>query len=129
MKRKVSNALRGVEPAKDEVEFIQSYGEKLGTVMLYDGNSWEVPRDDAPRITSVFNQPGKGFLLAGVGRAREIRVLYPWKGREIECHGAVMPYLEMRSDRHLSDAEWKAVLDGKDCPNTPEWLQPVTAER
>jgi hypothetical protein len=121
--------LRGVEPAKDEVKFIQSYGEKLGRVMLYDGNSWEAPRDDAPRITAVFNQPGRGFLLAGVGRAREIRVLYPWKGREIECHGTVMPYLEMRADRHLTDAEWKTVLDGRECPKIPAWLQPVTADR
>lgn len=118
--------LRGVEPAEDEVKFIQSYGELLGSVMLYDGNSWEVPRDDAPRITSVFNQPGLGFLLAGIGRAREIRVLYPWKGREIECHGAVMPFYEMRSDRHLTDTEWQESLKGKEPPQTPEWFKPIT---
>lgn len=118
--------LRGVEPAEDEVRFIQSYGELLGSVMLYDANSWEVPRDDAPRITSVFNQPGQGFLLAGIGRPREIFVLYPWKGREIECHGAVMPFYEMRSDRHLTDAEWQETLKGKERPRTPEWLRPIT---
>jgi hypothetical protein len=97
--------------------------------MLYDGNSWQGPRDDAPRITAVFNQPGHGFLLAGVGRAREIRVLYPWKGREIECHGAVMPFLEMHSDRHLTDAEWITILDGNERPRTPEWLKPVTSQK
>jgi hypothetical protein len=118
--------LRGVEPAEDEVVFIKSYGERLGAVMLYDGNSWEVPRDDAPRITSVFSQPGHGFLLAGIGRPREIRVLYPWKGKDIECHGAVMPFHEQRSDRHMTDAEWKIILDGSDRPQTPEWFKPIT---
>jgi hypothetical protein len=121
--------LRGAEPAKDEVEFIKSYGERLGGVMLYDGNSWELPRDDAPRITSVFNRPGHGFLLAGIGRPREIRVLYPWKGKEIECHGAVMPFYEMRSDRHLTDAEWQETLKGNERPQTPEWLKPITTEK
>jgi hypothetical protein len=121
--------LRGVEPAEDEVGFIKSYGQRLGRVMLYDGNSWQDPRDDAPRITAVFNQPGHGFLLAGVGRAREIRVLYPWKGREIECHGAVMPFLEMHSDRHLTDAEWITILDGNERPQTPDWLKPVTSQK
>lgn len=119
--------LRGVEPAADEVEFIQSYGGLLGGVMFYDSNSWAAPLDDAPRITSVFNQPGQGFLLAGIGRPREIRVLYPWKGREIECHGAVMPFHEMRSDRHLTDAEWLETLNGKDAPQSPQWLKPITS--
>lgn len=118
--------LRGVEPAKDEVKFIQTYGERLAQVMLYDGNSWESPKDDAPRITAVFNQPGQGFLLAGIGRPREIRVLYPWKGQELECRGAVMPFLEMRSELHLTDSEWRDILDGSNRPQTPEWLQPVT---
>ena len=52
---------------------------------------------------------------------------YPWKGREIECHGAVMPFLETRSDRHLTDAEWKTTLDGNAGPEPPDWLQPVIA--
>lgn len=121
--------LRGMSPAADEVKFIKTYGELLGGVMLYDGNSWEVPRDDAPKITSVFNQPGRGFLLAGIGRPREIRVLYPWKGKEIECRGAVMPYHEMRSDRHLTDSEWRETLKSKEPPQTPEWLKPVTTAR
>ncbi|HEX7260982.1 MAG TPA: DUF3160 domain-containing protein, partial [Luteolibacter sp.] len=119
--------LRGVELAKDEVDFIKSYGSKLASIMLYDGNSWLTPKDDAPRIAAVFNQPGEGFLLAGVGRPQEIRVLYPWKGREIECIGAVMPFREMRSPQHLSDEEWKAVLDSSSKPETPAWLKPITA--
>jgi hypothetical protein len=121
--------LRGVEPAADEVEFILSYGQLLGGVMLYESNSWQAPRDDAPRITSVFNRPGEGFLLAGIGRPREIRVLYPWKGKEIECHGAVMPFHEMRSDRHLTDAEWLEKLNGKDAPQSPQWFKPITSQR
>lgn len=119
--------LRGVAPEKDEIEFIRTYGQLLAGVMLYDGNSWLTPRDDAPKITSVFNQPGHGFLLAGIGRPREIRVLYPWKGREIECRGAVMPFHEMLSDRHLTDNEWRESLNGGERPQIPEWLKPVTS--
>lgn len=117
--------LRGVEPAKDEAEFIKSFGQKLAGILLYNGNSWLTPRDNAQRVAAVFNQPAEGFLLAGVGRPQQIRVLYPWKGREIECIGAVMPFREMRSPQHLSDEEWKATLDGPSKPPAPAWLKPI----
>ena len=121
--------LRGIELADDEVEFIKTYASRLGRVMLYTADSWMSPKDDAPRITSVFNRPGEGFLLAGIGRPREIRVLYPWKGKEIECRGAVMPFLEMRSERHLTDVEFKALLDTPERPRSPEWLRPISSEK
>lgn len=119
--------LRGVAPENDEVNFIRSYGEKLANVMFYGGNSWLAPKDDAPRVTAVFNQPGEGFLMAGIGKPQEIRVLYPWKGREIECFGAVMPFREMRSSTNLTDVEWKNLLQSPSKPETPAWLKPVTS--
>jgi hypothetical protein len=117
--------LRGVEPTKDEGRFIVGYGEMLGGIMFYDGNSYHVPRDDAPRIATVFNQPGGPCLLAGVGRPREIRVLYPWLGEEMECRGAVMPYHEFRSPTRLTDSEWKQRLDGRNAPPPPAWIRPI----
>lgn len=120
--------MRGNELSPDDEEFIKTYGEKLAGVMFYDGNSFSSPRDNAPRVASVFNQPGKGFLMAGVGRPREIRVLYPWKGKEIECKGAVMPFLEMKSHRHFPDDEWKSILDGPARPAAPEPIRPLMAK-
>ena len=40
-----------------------------------------------------------------------------------------MPFHEMRSARHLTDAEWRETLKGKEPPQTPEWLKPVTSEK
>jgi hypothetical protein len=117
--------LRGIDQTEEEKKFIDSYGGILGGIMFYDGDSFFLPRDDAPRITTVFNRPGGKCMLAGVGRPREIRVLYPWKGQEIECRGAVMPYHEFLSDQHLTDKEWLQCLDGKVSPELPKWLKPV----
>ncbi len=42
--------LRGVAFSDEENCFIRTYGEKLGNVMLYGGNSYSTPNDDAPRV-------------------------------------------------------------------------------
>ncbi|BCU79168.1 hypothetical protein llg_38830 [Luteolibacter sp. LG18] len=117
--------LRGIElDARDE-EVIAKFGERLGSIMSYDAEGWKFPRDDAPEVAPVFNQPGQGMLMGAVGRPREIRVLYPWKNEEIECTGAILPFHEFRSDRHLTDGEWKVMLDGANPPASPDWMQPL----
>jgi len=117
--------LRGIElDARDE-EIIAKFGERLGSIMSYDAEGWKFPRDDAPEVAPVFNQPGQGMLMGAVGRPREIRVLYPWKDEEIECMGSILPFHEFRSDRHLTDGEWKAMLDGSNPPASPDWMQPL----
>jgi hypothetical protein len=119
--------LRGVEPTDQEKSFIVSYGERLGGIMFYDGNSYHIPRDDAPRVASVFHQPGGKWLLAGTGRPREIRVLYPWKGEEVNCRGAVLTFHEMTVDEKMTDTEWLKALDAETPPALPPWLQPLLA--
>lgn len=117
--------LRGLELSSEDEEGIGNFGERLGTIMGYEAEGWKHPRDDAPAAAAVFNQPGKGMLIGAVARPREIRVLYPWKGEELECTGAILPFHEFRSDRHLSDGEWKTMLDGPNPPASPDWLQPL----
>ncbi|MES2997030.1 MAG: DUF3160 domain-containing protein [Verrucomicrobiota bacterium] len=117
----VARQLLGGELDAEDSVFLRKYGESLAEIMLYDENSWLNPKDDAPRVAAVFNQPAEGFLLAGVGRPQEIRVLYPWKGKEIECVGAVMPFRETRARKHMTDEEWKTLLDGTGKPAAPSW--------
>lgn len=112
-----------------ETEFIKSYGAALAFVMGYGGNAWLQPRDDAPRWTSVASDPQSDRVLAiGVGRARIIHVLYPWKGEEILCQGAVMSYHEYATQKRLNDQEWKTLPDSKDAPALPDWLAPYVAQ-
>lgn len=117
--------LRGIEPDYAEEEFIENYGEDLGSILFYEGTSYHSPRDDAPLASSVFNQAGGQFLIAGTGRPREIRVLYPWKGKEILCRGAIIPFHSQLSDSHLTDKEWRARLDAPTPPASPDWLRPI----
>ena len=49
--------LRGVAFSDEENRFIRTYGEKLAEVMLYGGNSYCTPNDDAPRVVDVFFNP------------------------------------------------------------------------
>lgn len=118
--------LRGVPFSDEENRFIRSYGARLAAIMLYGGNSYETPRDDAPRMVDVFHSTSlEKYLEVGIARPRAIYVLYPWKGGEILCSGAIMPYYEFAHGARLTDAEWKGLLDSPKRPKSPVWLTPV----
>ena len=118
--------LRGVALNDGDRGFIQRYGVALAGIMLYGGNAYLTPRDDAPRVVDVFANPNVGRVLeVGIARARALYVLYPWQGKELLCLGAVLPYYELTSAERLSDAEWKALLASPKRPGVPAWLRPI----
>jgi hypothetical protein len=119
--------LRGVAWSEDERRFLQEeYGPALGRIELYGGNLYLTPRDDAPRAADVFWNPNEGkHLVAAIGRPRAMYVLHPWKGKVVLCIGAVLPYHEFTSGSRLTDGEWKAILDGKERPAPPSWVEPI----
>jgi hypothetical protein len=118
--------LRGVPFSKEEQHFLIRYGEDLAGIMLYGGNSFLTPRDDAPRIVDVYYNPNDPSALeVGIARARALYVVYPAKGGEILCRGSVMPYYEFTHRQRLPDAEWKNLLDSKDRPDLPSWIKPL----
>ena len=117
--------LRNQPWTEDETAFLKSYGEQLGFIHNYHGNSWMSPRDDAPRWAEVSGLPENGkFLAAGVGRPRAFYVLYPWNGIEVLCVGSVMQYYEYETAERLTDDAWRALLDSPAAPPLPAWLQP-----
>ncbi|HUX15283.1 MAG TPA: DUF3160 domain-containing protein, partial [Phycisphaerae bacterium] len=102
------------------------YGVRIAGIMFYGGNSYVNPRDDAPRIVDVHSDPNSQRVLeVGIGRPRAIYVLYPYKGGEVLCRGAVMPYYEFPSGERLTDQEWKTLLDSEAAPELPEWVKPI----
>jgi len=118
--------LRSVPFDKDEERFILGYGAEIAGIMFYGGNSWLTPHDDAPRIVDVYANPMTGKVLeVGIGRPRAIYVLYPYKGGEVLCRGAVMPYYEFPSGERLTDEQWKTLLDSKDSPDVPDWVRAI----
>ncbi len=120
--------LRGIAFNKRENYFLADFGEKLAAIMLYGGDSYRTPSDDAPSVVDVYHNSGAGgYLHAGIARPRELLVLYPHNGREILCRGGVTPYLEFISSRRLTDAEWQQRLDSDERPETPDWLKPIFA--
>jgi hypothetical protein len=120
--------LRGQPLSDREKGFVRGYGELIAGIMLYGGNSYLTPRDDAPRVVDVVSNPRCGkYLEVGVCRPRALYVLYPYQGGEILCRGAVMPYYEFASASRLTDAEWTALLDSPKRPAMPEWVRPVVS--
>ena len=119
--------LRGVALSENEAAFIKSYGERIAEIMLYGGNSYVTPRDDAPRIVDVFTNPNStpSYLQAGIGRPQKLYVLYPWQGQRLLCVGAVLPYHEFRSAERLTDVEWRTLLTTDGAPAAPEWMKPI----
>jgi len=107
----------------EDEAFLKSYGETMGGIMGYDGNSWENSNDDAPRWAEAGFDPTRNASLAvAIGRPRLIYILYPWQGIEVLCTGSVMQYYEYDSHQRLTDAEWKTLLDSADAPAIPGWL-------
>lgn len=114
--------------SRDEALFIKNYGEELAGVMGYSGSSWLTPRDDAPRWAELFrDSQADESVAAGIGRARLLHVLYPWKGVTYLCQGAVLSYYETTSRVRLTDAEWRTHLDSPEAPPPPAWLRPYLA--
>ncbi len=113
--------LRGREWSHREAAFIRNYGKELAYVMLYDGNSWLTPVDDAPRVAGIHENPQAGQILhVAAGRPRTIYALYPWNGHKILCHGSVMPYFEFAHDHWMTDSEWR---DREAAAEPPVWLE------
>jgi hypothetical protein len=120
--------LRGVTFSKAEKLFLTDFGERLATVMLYGGDSYRSPNDDTPLIVDVYSNPRVGgYLHVGVARPRQLLVLYPQKGGEVLCRGAVLSYYEFVSTKRLTDVEWRKRLDSDERPNNPDWLMPFIA--
>src|SRR5262249_9225954 len=118
--------LRHVTFTEDEESFIKGYGELLASLMLYEGHAHMHARDNAPRVVDVHSNPKEGKSLdVGVGRPRAPLVLYPVRGGDILCRGAVMPYYEFPHAERLTDEAWKKLLDSPKRPAAPEWLSPL----
>jgi hypothetical protein len=121
--------LRGAAFSKRDEEFLRGYGIDLAGIMLYGGNSYMRAKDDAPRVVDVFTNPvgSRRYLEVGIGRPRALFVLYPFRGQEILCRGAVLPYHEFHHPTRLDDHAWKKLLDSRDPPKPPSWLRPILA--
>jgi len=118
--------LRGLPPTSDEAEWIRFFGVLLSH---FSHSIRHNPRDDTPKCVRIFTNPNiNKALTAGVGRPGYLYVLYPWKGRNILCRGAVLPYLERQDMQTYTDSEWKNSLTHPDkAPAAPSWIAPLLA--
>jgi len=55
-----------------------------------------------------------------------IYLLYPYGGKLILTHGAVLPYYEFSSGDRLTDQSWADLLETPAAPAPPDWLRDVT---
>jgi hypothetical protein len=107
----------------EEVSFLKEYGTELAEIMGYSFGSLNHARDDAPRAASVVCDPESTVMrVIGTGRPRELWVLYPHRGERVVCRGVVLSYYELDAEDAPTDAEWKAMLDSKEPPREPAWL-------
>jgi hypothetical protein len=121
--------LRKVELNNDEISLIKRFGINIAAMMMYSGNSYKTPRDDAPRVVDVYFNPNRmGYLEVGIARARKMYVLYPWEGEDVLCSGAIMPYYEFVSPERLTDERWRETIDTESRPIIPSWLSPIVSE-
>ncbi len=106
-----------------DVAFLVNYGTELAEILGYSCGSLTQAVDDAPRAAAVICDPlNKVMRVVGAGRPRELWVLYPDRGGPVPCRGVVLSYYEFDAKEAPTDAEWKAMLDSKDPPREPAYL-------
>ncbi|MCB9881101.1 MAG: DUF3160 domain-containing protein [Planctomycetes bacterium] len=119
--------LRGAAWSPRDRVWFEELGKTLAKVM---DQEHLVPDDDAPCTTDIWTNAGRTeYVHVAIGRPQWIYVLYPWKGDDVLCRGAVMPYHEFVSNEPWTDVRWKEELDRADgLARTPTWLAPVSLE-
>lgn len=115
---------RELPPTAEESRWLLAFGTNLSD---FSDCHFTSPRDNVPKAVRVFTNPELGkALTVGIGRPRFLYVLHPWKGKEVLCRGAVLPYLERHEMKPLTDDEWRNSLhDAQNPPIQPEWIGPL----
>lgn len=123
-----SKQLRHRPLSEADNQFYYDFGSSLASFMGYDSNEFDNVHDDAPRIVDIYSNPNSGkFMEGGIGRPLLMYLLYPYDGKLILTHGAVLPYYEFSSGERLTDQAWADLLNTPTAPNPPEWLKEVTS--
>lgn len=110
--------------AEDEY-FITDYGEELARLLKYEAYSASDPCDDAMRCISVLTHANGDHVHIAVSRPQAIYVLYPDRGQQLLCRGAVFPYFEFTDNEIVDDESWKRRIDKSTTPARPRWLEPL----
>ena len=110
--------------AEDE-QFITDYGEELAGLLNYEAYSASDPLDDAMRCISVLTHANGNHVHIAVTRPQAIYVLYPDRGQQLLCRGAVFPYFEFSDSEIVDDESWKRRIDTATMPARPRWLEPL----
>lgn len=123
----VHKQARGLPANAEESHWLLTFGNELAS---FSDCHFTQPVDNVPKAVRVFTNPELGkALTVGIGRPRFLYVLYPWKGTEVLCRGAVLPYLERHELESLTDEEWREKLHDKRAPAIqPAWVAPLMAE-
>ena len=127
--------LRGAAFNEADNRWLETYGKRLAAWMFYGETSALAPYDDAPRIVDVLVRPTltgpSSYDLVGVGHPQMLYVRYPWKGRDVLCQGAVMPYAEFSHSARLPDLDWRQQLETKAVPRSrrPAWTHGMFVEQ
>lgn len=126
----LSNKQLHHRPLSDEDnQFYYDFGSTLASFMGYDSNEFNDVHDDAPRIADIYSAPQTGQVMeVGIGRPLVMYLLYPYGGKLILTHGAVLPYYEFASGERLNDQTWADLLKTPAAPAPPDWLRDVTSK-
>jgi hypothetical protein len=117
----------GEEPNTDDAQWLIYFGPELA---FLTGCTFYYSPDNVPKCARIFTNEQIGKTLhAGIGRPRFLYVLYPWKGEDVLCRGAVIPYLESHKPGTITDDEWRESLG---TPNplmqAPKWIKALSVE-
>ena len=127
--------LKGQSLTDEDYELIRSFGGQLEhfwlEAMADEGidHPSAVYENPAALIADVATDPGGQVLEEGTGYINTIYAIVPVEGGLRIASGAVYSYYEFpwpSSDR-LTDQKWKGMLENRETPAQPDWVQTYRA--
>lgn len=120
--------LAGQAWTEDDVFFLRTYGIHLARLMLYEGNSYLSPLDNAPRIVRYATEDIGVVKMhhAATARPRLLLIRYPGpEGKELLCQGSVYAYRDLQRGDTPALTQWQAESEKA---AWPEWMKPIVGD-
>lgn len=116
---------------EDDAAWIKNYGITLAGFHFYGGNSYEVPEDNFPIVTRIFdNATTDSTLYAGLARPQALYIIIQ-SGHSLQLYrGAVMTYREFvqPNSKLLDDDSWREMLSKGQTPPPPLFTKSFYAQ-
>lgn len=108
LERMVEKELSAIPFSEEEIDLLETYGERLAALSFVEGNYIEI---EAEQGTLVMLSGEQGGITMATGRANTIYVIVNYRGERYLCKGGVNSFFQLTGEyKKFSEEQWQAAL-------------------